>query len=246
MNTSAAQYRLGVDVGGTHTDLVLLDAATGAAAGREGGEHAEESRARRARRRGALRGARDRARTSIEFFAHGTTITTNALLEMRGAKVGLLITKGYPRRAGGPEPGARRQSVRLFLRQAAADRAAEPDAGDSRALRFPRARCSCRSTRGGAPRRARAARRPASNRSRSAICSPSPIRRTRRRPARSSCEEFPRRPCLAVERGAAAHPRMAAASTTLLNAYLEPVLVRYIAHLDAASIAAGLARSSVS
>src|SRR4029450_7497135 len=29
------------------------------------------------------------------FFAHGTTITTNALLEMRGAKVGLLITKGY-------------------------------------------------------------------------------------------------------------------------------------------------------
>src|SRR5262249_48888869 len=35
------------------------------------------------------------AATGIEFFAHGTTITTNALLEMRGAKVGLLITKGY-------------------------------------------------------------------------------------------------------------------------------------------------------
>src|SRR5205814_5681744 len=32
---------------------------------------------------------------AIEFFAHGTTITTNALLEMRGAKVGLLITRGY-------------------------------------------------------------------------------------------------------------------------------------------------------
>jgi N-methylhydantoinase A len=32
---------------------------------------------------------------AIEFFAHGTTITTNALLEMRGAKVGLLITKGF-------------------------------------------------------------------------------------------------------------------------------------------------------
>ena len=31
----------------------------------------------------------------IEFFAHGTTITTNALLEMRGAKVGLIITKGF-------------------------------------------------------------------------------------------------------------------------------------------------------
>src|ERR1700716_2200807 len=32
---------------------------------------------------------------SIAFFAHGTTITTNALLELRGAKVGLLITKGF-------------------------------------------------------------------------------------------------------------------------------------------------------
>jgi len=31
----------------------------------------------------------------IDFFSHGTTITTNALLEMRGARVGLLITKGY-------------------------------------------------------------------------------------------------------------------------------------------------------
>src|SRR5262249_38700514 len=31
----------------------------------------------------------------IAFFAHGTTITTNALLEMRGAKVGLMITRGF-------------------------------------------------------------------------------------------------------------------------------------------------------
>ena len=42
-----------------------------------------------------FRPPRHRRPTSIDFFAHGTTITTNALLEMRGAKVGLLITKGY-------------------------------------------------------------------------------------------------------------------------------------------------------
>ena len=30
MTASAPRYRLGVDVGGTHTDLVLLDAASGA------------------------------------------------------------------------------------------------------------------------------------------------------------------------------------------------------------------------
>src|SRR6516165_1263571 len=35
------------------------------------------------------------SRRSRSAFSHGTTITTNALLEMRGAKVGLLITKGY-------------------------------------------------------------------------------------------------------------------------------------------------------
>src|SRR5260221_9275717 len=39
--------------------------------------------------------ARGIAPADIAFFAHGTTITTNALLEMRGAKVGLLITNGY-------------------------------------------------------------------------------------------------------------------------------------------------------
>ena len=33
--------------------------------------------------------------TAIEFFSHGTTITTNALLEMRGAKVGLFINRGF-------------------------------------------------------------------------------------------------------------------------------------------------------
>src|SRR5260221_7692978 len=94
MNSSAAQYRLGVDVGGTHTDLVLLDAATG--------EVMVEKVASTPRNPalGVLDGvarfaARGIAPGSIAFFAHGTTITTNALLEMRGAKVGLLITQGF-------------------------------------------------------------------------------------------------------------------------------------------------------
>src|SRR5580704_6076440 len=94
MNTSAAQYRLGVDVGGTHTDLVLLDAATG---------HLMVEKVASTPKNpalGVLDGvarfvSRGIAPGSIEFFAHGTTITTNALLEMRGAKVGLLITQGF-------------------------------------------------------------------------------------------------------------------------------------------------------
>jgi N-methylhydantoinase A len=90
----SGRYRLGVDVGGTHTDLVLLDTATGALL------IEKVSSTPRNPALGVLNGvnkfvARGVAPADIEFFAHGTTITTNALLEMRGAKVGLLITKGY-------------------------------------------------------------------------------------------------------------------------------------------------------
>src|SRR5262249_22545836 len=92
--TGSPQYRLGVDVGGTHTDLVLLDPATGALLVEEVSSTPENPAL------GVLNGlarllARGIAPKDIAFFAHGTTITTNALLEMRGAKVGLLITKGY-------------------------------------------------------------------------------------------------------------------------------------------------------
>ena len=80
------RYRLGVDVGGTHTDLVLLDMLSGElmvekvsttpgnpAQGVQNGIAKLIDRGFRAQ--------------DIEFFSHGTTITTNALLEMRGAKV---------------------------------------------------------------------------------------------------------------------------------------------------------------
>jgi N-methylhydantoinase A len=94
MSSGPARYRLGVDVGGTHTDLVLLDTTTG--------ELLVEKVASTPRNPalGVLDGiarfiARGVEPAEIGFFAHGTTITTNALLEMRGAKVGLLITKGF-------------------------------------------------------------------------------------------------------------------------------------------------------
>src|SRR4051812_33926234 len=92
--SSSPRYRLGVDVGGTHTDLVLLDATSGALMVEKVASTPKNPAL------GVLDGvarflARGIAPEAIEFFAHGTTITTNALLEMRGAKVGLLITKGF-------------------------------------------------------------------------------------------------------------------------------------------------------
>jgi N-methylhydantoinase A len=88
------RYRLGVDVGGTHTDLVLYDPTTGALLVEKVASTPHNPAA------GVLNGVANFVRrgidpAEIDFFAHGTTITTNALLEMRGAKVGLLITKGY-------------------------------------------------------------------------------------------------------------------------------------------------------
>ena len=88
------KYRLGVDVGGTHTDLVLLDIGGGSISV----EKVSTTPANPAL--GIMHGignfaARGIDLSAIEFFSHGTTITTNALLEMRGAKVGLLINRGF-------------------------------------------------------------------------------------------------------------------------------------------------------
>ncbi len=91
---TVSRYRIGVDVGGTHTDLVLYDVTTGALLVEKVASTPNNPAA------GVLKGIANFVRrgvdpAEIDFFAHGTTITTNALLEMRGAKVGLLITKGY-------------------------------------------------------------------------------------------------------------------------------------------------------
>jgi len=88
------RYRIGVDVGGTHTDLVLYDVTTGALLVEKVASTPNNPAV------GVLNGVMNFIRrgvdpVEIEFFSHGTTITTNALLEMRGARVGLLITKGY-------------------------------------------------------------------------------------------------------------------------------------------------------
>ena len=94
MDQDSARYRLGIDVGGTHTDLVLLDTKTGALLVEKVASTPRNPAL------GVMNGvtrffARGVQPHEIGFFGHGTTITTNALLEMRGAKTGLLITKGY-------------------------------------------------------------------------------------------------------------------------------------------------------
>ena len=88
------RYRLGVDVGGTHTDLVLNDTLSGAI-------RIEKLPSSPANPALAVLEGLDRLIGNgvdpgdIAFFAHGTTVATNALLEDKGARVGLLINQGF-------------------------------------------------------------------------------------------------------------------------------------------------------
>jgi N-methylhydantoinase A len=77
---------LGVDVGGTFTDAVLLDGEHLATAKVLTAERQEESVVAAARAAGAER---------VERFAHGTTVATNALLERKGARTAFVTTAGF-------------------------------------------------------------------------------------------------------------------------------------------------------
>lgn len=88
-------YRLGVDVGGTFTDLLLFDTATGAFWRHKTPSTPHDSS------EGILNGVTaicanaGVAANQIDYFLHGTTVATNAVLEGKGAKVGLVTTEGY-------------------------------------------------------------------------------------------------------------------------------------------------------
>jgi len=77
---------LGVDVGGTFTDAVLLDEGRVATAKVLTAERQEESVVAAARAVGAGR---------VDRFAHGTTVATNALLERKGARTAFVTNAGF-------------------------------------------------------------------------------------------------------------------------------------------------------
>ena len=79
--------RLGVDIGGTFTDLVAV-AADGAIAVRKVATTPEDPAVGMFRAIEPLPGP-------VELLVHGTTIATNALLERRGARVVLVTTRGF-------------------------------------------------------------------------------------------------------------------------------------------------------
>ncbi|MFK8053627.1 MAG: hydantoinase/oxoprolinase family protein [Woeseiaceae bacterium] len=88
-------YRLGVDVGGTFTDLLLFDDATGEThRSKVPSTPHDPSEAVVGGTKGICEQAGIDA-GQIADFLHGTTVATNAVLEGKGARVGLVVTEGY-------------------------------------------------------------------------------------------------------------------------------------------------------
>ena len=88
-------YRVGVDIGGTFTDFALFDErGSRIAVHKRLTTPADPSVA-------VLEGAaalleRERVTMSdVDSLAHGTTLVTNAIIERRGAKTGMLVTAGF-------------------------------------------------------------------------------------------------------------------------------------------------------
>ncbi|MGA0597881.1 hydantoinase/oxoprolinase family protein [Enterovirga sp. CN4-39] len=91
-------FRIGIDVGGTFTDLVAVDVNGRTVFAKSPSTPADQSI-------GVLAGLEELARRldvtlrdmlgRTERIVHGTTVATNALLERKGAKVALLTTEGH-------------------------------------------------------------------------------------------------------------------------------------------------------
>jgi len=91
---SAGSWLIGVDIGGTFTDIVAVDGSDGTyVTGKvlttvhplDGVFNALE----------AIRTKAEIELTEAEFFVHATTLASNTLIERTGAKVGLMTTAGF-------------------------------------------------------------------------------------------------------------------------------------------------------
>jgi N-methylhydantoinase A/oxoprolinase/acetone carboxylase beta subunit/N-methylhydantoinase B/oxoprolinase/acetone carboxylase alpha subunit len=89
------RYRVGIDIGGTFTDFVLVDAAEARLRIHKCLTTAKDPAV------GALEGLEELLRAAglgladVGHLVHGTTLVTNAIIERSGAALGLLTTRGF-------------------------------------------------------------------------------------------------------------------------------------------------------
>lgn len=89
------RYMVGVDVGGTFTDVTLVDSDRGSIKNHKVPSTPKDPS------RAIMTGIEQILEKNsvpfneVEYLAHGTTVATNALIERKGAKTALIVTKGF-------------------------------------------------------------------------------------------------------------------------------------------------------
>jgi N-methylhydantoinase A len=95
MTTPVRQYRIGVDIGGTFTDLVIFNDATGNfALGKTLTTSRDPSQAIETLLLEVLE-RENIAPQDVQQIIHGTTLVTNAIIERKGSRTALLATSGF-------------------------------------------------------------------------------------------------------------------------------------------------------
>ena len=87
--------RIGVDVGGTFTDLILVDEAAGAITVDKVPSTPDDPARAVMTGVDALCGKAGTSLEAVDLLLHGTTVATNIALEHKGAEVGLITTEGF-------------------------------------------------------------------------------------------------------------------------------------------------------
>ena len=95
MSVSARPLRIGVDIGGTFTDVMLVDDRTGRSwLGKTLTTPADPSIAVHGAVTDLLADA-GRSAAEVQNVIHGTTLVTNTIIERKGARTALLTTRGF-------------------------------------------------------------------------------------------------------------------------------------------------------
>ena len=89
------RFRIGFDIGGTFTDFILHDSASGRIRLHKCLTTPDDPSRGALEGLEALAGAAGIALADVGEVVHGTTLVTNAIIERRGASLGLLTTKGF-------------------------------------------------------------------------------------------------------------------------------------------------------
>lgn len=92
---NAASLRIGVDVGGTFTDLAVVDDATGHIAFHKVPSTPDDPSRAIATGIAELLELIGRAAHEVGFLGHGTTVATNMVIERKGSRTGMLTTRGF-------------------------------------------------------------------------------------------------------------------------------------------------------